>query len=97
MKIPIFHKPSQSNSKKFTAQGYIKITSTSNKTNKMASKKYRTLKGTRAFPKDSTPHSKFISLFFELFFGPKKPETIIVTSTKPAAKPSCMRIGTRSE
>ena len=85
--------PSTPNSLKFTAQGYKKITSTSNKTNKIATRKYLTEKGILALPTDSIPHSKFLSLFFECLFGPKKFEPIMVITTNPTAKPACMRIG----
>jgi hypothetical protein len=71
MKITILIIPSIPNSLKLTAQGYKKITSTSNKTKRMATKKYFTEKGMRALPTDSIPHSKFLSLFTELLLGPK--------------------------
>ncbi len=85
--------PSTPKALKLIAHGYRKITSTSNKTNKIATKKYFTEKGILAFPTDSIPHSKFLSLFFECLFGPKYPEPIMVKTTKPMAKPACIRIG----
>ncbi len=91
--MTIFIIPSCPNSLKLTAQGYRKITSTSNNTKRMATKKYFTEKGIRAFPTDSIPHSKFLSLLLECLFGPKKLEPIIVNTTNPTAKPICIRIG----
>ena len=78
MKILILINPSTPISLKFTAQGYMKITSTSKRTNKIATKKYFTEKGIRAFPTDSIPHSKLLSLFAEDLFGPKRLEPNIV-------------------
>jgi hypothetical protein len=57
--------PSIPNSLKLIAQGW-KITSTSNNTNKIATRKYFTENGIRAFPIPSTPHSKFLFLIFFL-------------------------------
>jgi hypothetical protein len=70
MKITIVIIPSTPSALKLIAQGYKKITSTSNKTNKIATRKYFTEKGILALPTDSIPHSKFLSLFFECLFGP---------------------------
>ena len=42
--------PSKPSLRKLTAQGYIKITSTSNKTKRIATKKYLTEIGDLAFP-----------------------------------------------
>ncbi len=63
---------------KFTAQGYMKITSMSKSTNKIATKKYLMANGKRAFPSDSTPHSKESNLIFVLRFGPNQCDAIIV-------------------
>ena len=43
-------KPNNPNALKLTAQGYMKITSTSNNTNNIATKKYFTENGVLAFP-----------------------------------------------
>ena len=66
--------PSIPNSLKLIAQGYRKITSTSNRTNKIATRKYFTENGIRAFPIPSIPHSKFLSLVADFLFGPNLPE-----------------------
>ena len=52
-------KPSLPNDLKFTAHGYINMTSTSKSTKRMAIKKYLTENGLLAFPNPSIPHSKF--------------------------------------
>ena len=93
MKITILTIPSIPNSLKLIAQGYKKITSTSNRTNKMATRKYFTEKGIRALPTDSIPHSKFLSLVSDFLFGPNFPETIIVPTTNPTANKHCIKIG----
>ena len=59
----------------------------------MATKKYFTEKGIRAFPTDSIPHSKFLSLVAEDHFGPNFPETIIIPTTNPTANSICISIG----
>ena len=93
MKMTIFTIPSTPSYLKLIAQGYRKITSTSKRTKRMATKKYFTENGIRALPTDSIPHSKFLSLFTELLFGPNFPEMIMVPTTKPTAKNSCISIG----
>jgi len=70
---------------KLTAHGYIKMTSTSNITNKMAVRKYLMENGSRAFPTLSIPLSKLISLSAVFLLGPNKCVEIIVVTTKPAA------------
>jgi hypothetical protein len=55
--MTILTMPSIPNSLKLIAQGYRKITSTSNNTNKIATRKYFTENGIRAFP--LLLHSKF--------------------------------------
>ncbi len=92
----IFIIPSMPKSLKFTAQGYRKITSTSKRTKRIATRKYFTEKGILAFPIDSIPHSKFLSLFFECLFGPKNPDIMIVPTTNPTANNICIRIGKKS-
>ena len=89
--------PSIPNSLKFTAQGYKKITSTSKRTKSIATKKYFTENGMRAFPTDSIPHSKFLSLLLECLFGPKKLDPMMVKTTNPMAKPACISIGKKSD
>lgn len=96
MKILIFINPSTPISLKFTAQGYMKITSTSKRTNKMATRKYLTEKGIRAFPTDSIPHSKLLSLLAEDLLGPNKLEPKIVKATNPTARSTCIRMGIKS-
>jgi hypothetical protein len=73
------------------AQGYRKITSTSN-TNKIATRKYFTENGIRAFPIPSTPHSKFLFFYFDFLLGPSLPETIIVPTTNPAANKTVIKL-----
>ena len=85
--------PSMPNSLKFIAHGYKKITSTSNKTNKIATKKYFTENGILAFPTDSIPHSKFLFFTSDDLLGPSFPEIIIVPTTKPTARTNCINIG----
>jgi hypothetical protein len=75
------------------AQGYKKITSTSNNTKRIATKKYFTENGIRAFPTDSIPLSKLFYLFTEALFGPSFPEIIIVPTTNPTASSICINIG----
>ena len=86
MKIPILIKPSIPMSLKLTAHGYMKITSTSNKTKRMATKKYLTENGIRALPVDSIPHSKLLSLLADDLFGPKRLEITIVPPMKSNGK-----------
>ena len=57
--------PTIPSSLKFTAHGYIKITSISNSTNIIATKKYLIANGVRALPWLSTPHSKVSNLIFD--------------------------------
>ena len=52
----------------------------------MATKKYFTENGIRAFPTDSIPHSKLLSLFADDLFGPKRLEPNIVKATNPTAR-----------
>src|SRR5579859_4327448 len=77
--------PGIASSLKLTAHGYMNITSTSNNTNKIATKKYLILKGRRAFPCPSMPHSNESNLIFVLLFGPSAWVANIVTPTKPSA------------
>lgn len=93
MNINILNNPSMPKSLKLIAQGYRNITSTSNRTNKIATKKYFTENGIRAFPIDSIPHSKFSSLILDDLLGPSLPDKIIIPITKPAANKNCIRIG----
>ena len=78
---------------KFTAQGYIKITSMSKSTNKIATKKYLMANGKRAFPSDSTPHSNESHLIFVLRLGPNQCDAIIVVITNPSATKNIKTIG----
>ena len=87
MKMTILIIPSTPSSLKFTAQGYKKITSTSKSTKRIATKKYFTENGIRAFPTDSIPHSKFLSLLLECLFGPKKLDPMMVKTTNPMLNP----------
>ena len=59
----------------------------------MATKKYFTEKGIRAFPTDSIPHSKFLSFEADDLFGPNFPEAMIVPTTNPTANSICISIG----
>lgn len=82
---------------KLTAHGYIKITSTSNNTKRIATRKYLIENGIRALPCDSIPHSNVSSLIFDFRFGPKKWVATIVVTTKPAATKNWIRMGRKSE
>lgn len=62
----------------------------------MATRKYFTENGIRALPTDSIPHSKFLSLFLECLFGPRKLDPIMVKTTNNIAKPACIRMGRKS-
>lgn len=70
---------------KFTAHGYMKITSTSNITKRIAVKKYLILNGSRALPTLSIPHSNEDNFAFVLLFGPRKCVDTITIKTNPAA------------
>ena len=59
----------------------------------MATKKYFTENGIRAFPTDSIPHSKFLSLETDERFGPNFPEIMIIPTTNPTANSICISIG----
>ena len=85
--------PSTPISRKLTAHGYRNITSTSNKTKRIATRKYFIENGIRALPTDSIPHSKFLSLITDLRRGPKNPEIIMVVTTNPTANRNCIKIG----
>ena len=65
----------------------------SNKTNKIATRKYFTEKGFLALPIDLIPHSKFLSLLSEDRLGPSFEETNMVPTTNPTAKTNCIKIG----
>jgi len=84
IKINIWIKPSNPNSRKLTAHGYIKITSTSKMTNKIATRKYLIEKGCLAFPTTSIPDSNELSLFAVLTFGPMRCVMMIVPIPNPA-------------
>jgi len=86
-------KPCTPKSLKFTAQGYINITSTSNSTNNMAVKKYLTERGIRALPTEWIPDSKLSSLCLVFLFGPNVCEATMAKTTKPTATTPCMRMG----
>ena len=64
--------PLTPNSLKFTAHGYIKMTSISKRTNKIATKKYLIENGWRAFHTDLIPDSKATNLSDVLRLGPIK-------------------------
>src|SRR3989304_7010679 len=96
MKVNISHMPVAPSVLKFTAHGYINITSTSKSTKSIATKKYLTETGVRALPSTSIPHSKVSSLIFVLRFGPNKCVTNMVLTTKPAATKNMRKMGTKS-
>jgi hypothetical protein len=75
----------------------MNITSTSNNTNRMATKKYLILKGARASPTDSIPHSNTSFLTPVWRFGPNIWVAPIVKITKPKAAKSWKRIGRKSD
>lgn len=62
----------------------------------MATRKYLTEKGIRAFPTDSIPHSKLLSLLADDLLGPNKLEPKIVKATNPTARSTCIRMGKKS-
>ena len=77
--------PLTPNSRKFTAQGYIKMTSTSNKTNSIATKKYLIENGCLALPIDFMPDSKATNLSAVFLLGPTKWVMVMVNTTNPSA------------
>ena len=85
--------PCNFSSMKFTAHGYMNITSTSNKTNKIATKKYLIEKGMRALPCDSMPHSKVSNFTFDFLLGPRRWVTKMVVPTNPTAAINCSKTG----
>lgn len=78
-------KPFTPKSRKLTAHGYMKITSISKRTNRIATKKYFMEKGCLAFPTDLIPDSKATSLSDVLRFGPTRCVMVIVNTTNPRA------------
>jgi hypothetical protein len=70
----------------------MKITSTSNKTNKIATKKYLIEKGVLASPWDSIPHSKASDLILEFFLGPRACVATIDKTINPTATTNMNRI-----
>jgi len=60
----------------------------------MAISKYFTLKGLRALPCCSMPHSKLSSFFFPLIFGPSQAAAERAKPTKPTAIAVWIRTGT---
>ena len=72
------------------------MTSTSNKTKRIAVKKYLIAKGCLALPIDSTPLSNGFNFFFVESRGPIMCVTNIVNPTKPAATKNCITIGKKS-
>lgn len=97
MKIIISQIPVIPSSLKFTAHGYMKMTSTSNKTKRIATRKYLIENGIRALPCDSIPHSKVSSFAFAFRFGPNMWVANMTKITKPRATKNCSRIGRKSE
>jgi hypothetical protein len=83
MNINISTMPSLPRSRKFTAHGYIKITSTSNNTNSIATRKYLIDIGVRALPITSIPDSNGVSLSFVTRLGPILCVTNMVPNNKP--------------
>lgn len=81
---------------KLTAQGYMKMTSTSNSTKSIATRKYLIENGTRALPCDSIPHSNVSSLIFDFLLGPRKCVAVMVATTNPAATINWSTIGKKS-
>ena len=89
--------PAPSGSRKLTAHGYMKITSTSNNTKRIATRKYFIEKGTLAFPCTSIPHSNVSSFFFVLRIGPSRWVANRVVATNPPATRTVKIIGIKSE
>ncbi len=77
--------PLTPNSLKLTAHGYMKITSISKSTNKIATKKYFMENGCRALPIDLIPDSNATNLSAVLRLGPIKWVRVIVKTTNPRA------------
>lgn len=93
MNVNISAKPNKPNFLKFTAHGYINMISTSNKTNKTATKKYLIENGVRALPCTSIPHSKGSDFTFDFLCGPIQCVANIVATTKPSATIIISKIG----
>src|SRR5690606_8425474 len=93
MNTIISTKPAMPISLKFTAHGYMKITSTSKSTNRIATRKYRMCNGIRALPFDGTPHSNDSSFTLVLRIGPSKCVTTMVPSTKADARANISKTG----
>lgn len=89
--------PLDPSSLKFTAHGYMKITSTSNRTNRMATRKYLMEKGCLALPTTLIPASKVDNLSSVFLAGPSKWVAINVVTTKPSATTTWNIIGRKSE
>src|SRR3569833_2855818 len=85
MKMNISIIPSCPKALKLTAQGYMKITSTSNSTNNIATRKYLIDIGVRALPITSIPDSNGVSLSLVTRLGPILCVTNMVVTTKPTA------------
>jgi len=85
--------PNHPSSLKFTAQGYIKMTSISNSTNNIAMIKYLIEKGMRELPTESIPHSKVSNLISDFRLGPNMWVKKMVVMTKPIATTNMMAIG----
>ena len=96
MKVNISNMPMAPSDLKLTAHGYMKITSTSNKTNNIATRKYLMENGDLALPICSIPHSKESAFTFDLCFGPSHCVTIITKETKPAATINISKMGRKS-
>ena len=75
----------------------MKITSTSNKTKRIATRKYLIEKGERAFPCDSIPHSNACCLILVLRFGPSQCVRTITVTTNPSATTAINTIGKYSQ
>lgn len=91
--MPMLRKPTSPSVLYVTAHGYMKITSTSKRTNRMAVRKYLMLKGIRAFPTAGKPASNISNLFLVRFLGPILCVTKSVVTTKPAPSSACIATG----
>jgi hypothetical protein len=89
----ISKKPNRPSFKKFTAQGYMNITSTSNNTKRMATNRYLIEKGIRELPCGSIPHSNVSNLTSDFLLGPNKCVAKMVVNTNPMATTNMIAIG----
>jgi hypothetical protein len=77
---------------KLIAHGYKKITSTSNKTNNIATRKYFTENGFSHFQQIQYHIQNFLPFTSDDLFGPSFPETIMVPTTNPTKEQTALKL-----